>query len=75
LFADDTRDMAALLYKAQAVDQEGLLRMLNPAGRDNLIASLRARQAKAAKAAALKAQMGGPPTPKNGKGHGAPHPA
>jgi hypothetical protein len=72
LFSDDTRDMAALLYKAQAIDQEGLLRMLNPAGRDNLIASLRARQAKAAKAAALKAQMGGPPAKPNGKGgHGA----
>jgi hypothetical protein len=58
LFTDDTKEMMALLYKAQAIDQEGLIRGLNPPGRNNLIHSLRARQKKAAAAAAKREQMG-----------------
>jgi hypothetical protein len=61
LFADDSKEMATALFKAQAIDQEGLLRMLSPPNRNNLIHALRARQKKAAQAAALRAQMGLPP--------------
>lgn len=63
LFVDDTKEMALLLYKAQAVDQEGLLRMLNPPNRDNLVHALRTRQRKAAAAQAMRAKMG---IPENG---------
>ena len=61
LFADDSKEMAALLFKAQAIDQEGLLRMMSPPNRNNLIHQLRARQKKQAQAAAVRAQMGLPP--------------
>jgi hypothetical protein len=61
LFADDSKELAAALYKAQAIDQEGLLRMLNPPNRDNLIHALRARQKKAAQAAQQRMKMGLPP--------------
>lgn len=43
LFADESRELAALLFKAQAIDQEMLIRMTNPPNADNLIHSLRAR--------------------------------
>ena len=68
LFADDTRELAAFLFKSQSIDQEGLLRLLNPPNRDNLIHLLRARQKRQAKAAMMRQQMGAPPKP-NGKGH------
>jgi hypothetical protein len=61
LFADDSKEMATALFKAQAIDQEGLLRMLSPPGRNNLIHALRANKKKAAQAAAMRAQMGLPP--------------
>ena len=72
LFADDSKDLAAALYKAQAIDQEWLIRMLSPPNRDNLIHALRARQKKAAAAAAMRQKMGLPePGAKpNGKGKG-----
>ena len=75
LFSDDTKDMAGLLFKAQAIDQEGLIRMLNPANRDNLLHALRARQKKAAAAAAARQKMGLPePGAKpNGKGGHSAH--
>ncbi len=77
LFADDTKELAAALFKAQAVDQEHLIRMLNPPNRDNLIHALRARQKKQAAAAAKRLQMGLPPEgaqPKGkGKSNGAAH--
>lgn len=77
LFADESKEMAALLFKAQAIDQEGLLRMLNPPNRDNLIHALRARQKKAAQAAALRQRMGipEPSAPKNGRGKSHQSPA
>jgi hypothetical protein len=70
LFQDDSKELAAALFKAAAIDQEGLLRMLNPPNRDNLIHALRARQKKAAEAAAKRAQMGlpEPGARPNGKG-------
>jgi hypothetical protein len=75
LFADDSKELAAALFKAQAIDQEGLLRMLNPPNRDNLIHALRARQKKSAQAQAMRAKMGIPePGQKpRGKSNGA-HP-
>lgn len=72
LFSDDTRELAAGLFKAQAIDQEALIRMMNPPDRDNLLHALRARQKK--QAAAQKLKMGIPPDGKpngKGKGHGA----
>ncbi len=60
LFSDDSKEMAALLMKFQAIDQEGLLRMMNPPNRNNLIHALRDRQKKAAKAAQIRAASGQP---------------
>ena len=74
LFADDTKELAGALYKAQAIDQEALIRMLSPPGRDNLIHALRDRQKKAAAAAAKKAQMGLPPDGEKPKKNGHAHP-
>ena len=74
LFSDDTKELAGALYKAQAIDQEALIRLLNPPGRDNLIHSLRYRQKKAAEAAAQKAQMGIPPDGEKPKKNGDAHP-
>jgi hypothetical protein len=54
LFADDTKEMAGGLFKAQAIDQEGLLRLINPPNRDNLIHALRQRQKRQA---AMRAAM------------------
>ena len=72
LFTDDTKEMAGFLHKAQAINKENLIRMLNPPGRDNLIHSLRADQKRAAAAAKMRMQMGIPEGGKpNGKGHGA----
>ncbi len=73
LFADDTKELAGALFKAQAIDQEDLIRMLNPPNRDNLIHHLRDRQKKAAQAAAKRMQMGlSPPGDKpKGKSNGA----
>ena len=68
LFADDTKELAGLLFKAQAIDQEGLIRMLNPPNRDNLIHQLRDRQKKAAQAAQKRMQMGLPPPGEKPKG-------
>jgi hypothetical protein len=75
LFADDAKQDAALLFKAQAIDQEALIRMLDPPNRDNLIHALRSRQKKAAQAALKRQQMGlpepGQKPPHKGKGNGA----
>lgn len=75
LFSDDTKELAALLFKAQAIDAEGLVRMLNPPNRDNLIHALRARQKKQAQAAAMRMKMGLPePVAKpNGRGGHSAH--
>lgn len=67
LFTDDTRELAAFLFKSQAIDQEGLLRLINPPDRDNLIHNLRAKQKKAAAAQAMKMKMGIAEGPHRGK--------
>jgi hypothetical protein len=75
LFTDDSKELAAFLFKSQSIDQENLIRLLNPPNRDNLIHSLRSKQKKAAQAAAMRQKMGIPePGAKpngGGKGHGA----
>lgn len=77
LFADDSKEMAAILFKAQAIDQEQLIRLMKPQNQDNLIHALRDRQKKAAAAAQKRMAMGLPPDgspPKKGKSNGAqPH--
>ncbi len=74
LFADDTKELAGALFKAQAIDAEGLIRLLNPPGRDNLIHALRSRQKKAGEAAAKRAAMGLPPPGEKPKKNGHAHP-
>jgi hypothetical protein len=76
LFSDDTKELAAFLFKSQAVDQEALLRLLNPPDRDNLIHALRTRKKQAAQAQAMRQKMGLPePGAKpNGKGGKGAHP-
>jgi hypothetical protein len=76
LFSDDTKELAAGLFKMQAIDQEALLRMLNPPNRNNLIHALRQRQKKQAQAAAQRAAMGLPPpgAPPRGKKANGQHP-
>jgi hypothetical protein len=65
LFADDTKELAGALFKATAIDQEGLLRLLNPPNRDNLIHSLRTRKKKQEQMAMMQRASGQPP-PKPG---------
>jgi hypothetical protein len=43
LFADESKEQAAALFKAQAIDREMLIRMLNPPNADNMIHALRKR--------------------------------
>jgi hypothetical protein len=68
LFADDSKDLAAALFKAQAIDQEGLIRMLSPPNKENLIHALRTKQKKQAQAAAQRIKMGLPPDGSKPKG-------
>jgi hypothetical protein len=53
LFADEAKEDAGILLKAQAIDQEMFIRLINPPNADNMIHSLRARLK--AKAEAIKA--------------------
>lgn len=43
LFADDAKEQAAGLFKAQAIDREMLVRLMNPPNADNIIHALRKR--------------------------------
>ena len=43
LFVDEGRELAAALFKANAIDREMLIRLLNPPQRDNMIFALRER--------------------------------
>jgi hypothetical protein len=49
LFSDEAKETAVLLLKAQAIDGEMLIRLLNPPNADNLIHALKERLAKAPK--------------------------
>ena len=53
LFADEARELAVTLLKAQAIDQEMFIRLMNPPNMDNMIFALRAKNK--AKAAAIAA--------------------
>lgn len=53
LFTMESREIAEVLFKAQAIDQEWLIRMINPTQRQNLLHSLRLRAAAAAKEKAM----------------------
>lgn len=52
LFAEESREMAALLLKAQAIDREMFVRLLHPMNEDNIIHALRKRVAQEAHARA-----------------------
>jgi hypothetical protein len=58
LFTLENRELATLLFKAQAIDQEWLLRMTNPTQRQNLLHSLRMRKEAQAKAEQQRLAMG-----------------
>lgn len=64
LFADESKEQAAALFKAQSIDREMLIRMLNPPNADNMIHALRKRvkaeqeAAKAKQAAGIKEKEG-----------------
>jgi hypothetical protein len=73
LFSDDSKELAGFLFKSQAIDQEGLIRLLNPPGRDNLIHNLRAANKKKAQAAAMRQKMGLPEPGAKPNGSGKPH--
>lgn len=51
LFTLENRELAAMLFKAQAIDREWLLRMTNPTQKINLLHALKLREAQEAKAA------------------------
>lgn len=53
LFTTETKELASILFKAQAIDQEGLVRLLNPPEIENILHSLKQRQAAAAQQAAM----------------------
>jgi hypothetical protein len=74
LFSDDSREMAMLLKKANAIDEEAFLRLMNPPNKNNLIHSLRARKKQAAQAAAMREKQGLPPPGEKPKKNGAAHP-
>ena len=74
LFADDSKELTGALFKANAIDQEGLIRLLNPPNKENLIHLLRAKQKKAAQIAAQRAAHGQPPPGEKPKKNGAAHP-
>jgi hypothetical protein len=70
LFADDAKELAAGLFKAQAIDREGLIRLLNPPNRDNLIHALRSRTKREEKMKLLAAMSGRTPPPGTGGANG-----
>lgn len=55
LFTMESREIAATLFKAQAIDREWLIRMINPTQKQNLLHSLKAREK--AEAEAQKAKL------------------
>ena len=70
LFADDARDLAALLFKAQAIDREMLVRLLSPPQEDTIISALRER----VKAEAMQARLNPPQAnPAGRKARGGQH--
>lgn len=58
LFTLETKELAQMLFKAQAIDREWFIRMLNPPARENLLHSLRLREQAEAKLKAQEAAAG-----------------
>lgn len=58
LFTLESREQAALLFKAQAIDREWLIRMTNPTQKQNLLHALRLREMAEAKAQQEKLAAG-----------------
>lgn len=56
LFADDSRELAQLMFKARAIDREMLVRLLHPPSADEIISSLRKRVKAESQAAAMNPQ-------------------
>lgn len=61
LFSDELKETALVLFRSQAIDQEALIRMLDPPNTDVLVDDLKARQ----KAQAAHAAANPPPPPKS----------
>jgi hypothetical protein len=57
-FAEDSRQIAVALARAQAIDAADLIEMLHPPNAELLLARLRQRQAAQAKQQAMQAAMG-----------------
>jgi hypothetical protein len=64
LFADDSKDLAAALFKSQAIDREMYVRMLNPPNADAIIHKLRKRVVEEKREKMAEAQQGIKPKPK-----------
>ena len=75
LFADDSRELALLLFKAQAINKEWLIRMTRAPNRAGLITSLREQEKRQAQVAAMRQRQGLPPPGEKPppKGKGGPH--
>jgi hypothetical protein len=58
LFTLENRELSTMLFKAQAIDREWLIRMLNPTLKQNLLHSLKAREKAEAQAAQQRAMTG-----------------
>lgn len=63
LFTTETKELAATMFKAQAIDREWFIRLLNPPEKTNLLHALRARE----KAEAASRAAHPEPPPKKGK--------
>lgn len=57
LFTLENREISALLFKAQAIDREWLIRMVNPTQKNNLLHSLKKREVAEAQARQQQAQQ------------------
>ena len=67
LYKSDTQEQALLLFKTQCIDQEGLVRALNPPAKDEIIHSLKKRQRAAAEQRQQELAMGIEPDGKKKK--------
>jgi hypothetical protein len=67
LYKSDTQEQALLLFKTQCIDQEGLVRALNPPAKDEIIHSLKKRQKAAAEQHQAELAAGIDPHHKKGK--------
>jgi hypothetical protein len=57
LFGDEARELAFVLKKAGAIDNNDLIRMTNPPSRDNLLHRLRLRERQQRKMAAMHPEL------------------